>query len=138
MPQTILEPLCQNHSLQGIYRPIGGDPKPDYTALWVILGIFTVIAAVVIGVLLYRNWRKKNCCPIYFAGKVRYARKGETIYDACSSSGFEADWLLDQKYDLGHKGYRVTGLYIDPDLTIPLDEKQIVKTPVHIYPKIEQ
>ena len=97
------------------------------------LGMIAVIVAL--SVILYRVWRKKNCHPIYFAGKVRYARHGATINDACKLSGYGECWLNNRINDLSTQG-KIVGLYLDADLTIPLDRKQRVTAPIRIYPKI--
>lgn len=105
-----------------------------------IIPFIIVCLAIVItaAVLIYRNWRKKNCHPIYFAGKVKYARKGETVYNACECDFPNFDFLKEQTRRLIEEGHQVKGLYTDPDLTIPLDKQAKVNAPLYIYPKIKK
>ena len=91
----------------------------------VCLAIFITAA-----VLIYRHWRKKNCHPIYFAGKVTYLRKGALLHDA-------ADFITDQTANLKAKGHIVDGIYTDPALTTPLDKGTVVTAPVYLYPKLK-
>ena len=107
-------------------------------ALIIPLAIVLAAAIITVCVLLYRSWVKKNCYPIYFARKVRYARKGETVYNACECSLPSCDFLKEQTQRLIEEGYKIEGLYTDPDLTIPLDKQAKVNAPLYIYPKIEK
>ena len=112
---------------------------PDYTPLWITLGIIGGIAIVSLCIFLYVRWKAHNCHPIYFAGKVRYARHGASIQAACELAvltvGIIECWLDIRARELSVHG-RVAGLYLDADLTIPLDKKAQVTAPIRIYPKI--
>ena len=99
---------------------------------WLIIPLAIVLAAAIITVcvLCYRHWRKKNCHPIYFAGKVTYLRKGALLHEA-------ADFIADQTANLKAKGHVVDGIYTDPALTTPLDKGTVVTAPVYLYPKLK-
>lgn len=112
--------------------------EPNW-ALIIPLAVVFLTAIVTVCMLLYRNWRKNNCYPIYFAGKVKYARKGDTIARACESAAlFENDWITERCHQLDSQGYRISALYTDAAHTKSLDEKQIVTGPVHIFPKLQK
>ena len=98
-----------------------------------IIPFIIVCLAIVItaAVLIYRHWRKKNCYPVYFAGKATYLRKGALLHEA-------AGFIANRKIDLELKGHTVQGLYADPDLTSPLDKQAKINAPLYIYPKIEK
>lgn len=105
---------------------------PDYTPLWIVLVLLAVVGA---GVCAYFFYRKTHYHPVYFAGRVRYARHGSTIYDACLLDALGNSWLDKRVQDLSSQD-KITGLYLDAALTVPLDKQQMVTAPIRIYPKI--
>lgn len=105
------------------------ETRPNW-ALIIPLAIALLVAIITVSVLLYRHWRKKNCHPVYFAGKVTYLRKGALLHDA-------ADFIADQTANLKDKGHVVDGIYTDPALTTPLDKGTVVTAPVYLYPKLK-
>ena len=120
-------------SLGGIYYEV-----PN----WPVIILFAILAIAIITtclVLIYFKWRKNNCCPIYFAGKVKYARKGHTIANACElPSDYGGNWLIVRHRELTAAGFKINGLFSDPALTKPLNKDQIVNGPVHIFPKLQK
>ena len=108
--------------------------EPNWPVI-ILFSIAVIATIIAISVVLYRIWRAKNCHPIYFAGKVRYARHGDSIQAACEMLGGLECWIDEHKKDLSAHG-RIVGLYLDADLTIPLDKKAKVTAPIRIYPKI--
>lgn len=112
----------------------------DLVRNWVILILAVLVFVAIItalSVFIYRRWRKNNCFPIYFAGKVRYAKHGESIQDACSVNSFGDSWLEMVKRAYIPQG-KVVGLYTDSNFEIPLDTRQKVTAPLHIFPKIQK
>lgn len=122
--------VIEIYSSYGVVRT-----RPNWLLIVPII-LVAVAAIIAVSILLYRLWRKKNCHPIYFAGKVRYARHGATINDACNLNGYGECWLNNRIRDLSTQG-KIIGLYLDADLTIPLDRKQRVTSPIRIYPKYQ-
>jgi hypothetical protein len=121
-----------------IYSSRGGviRTRPNW-ALVVPLILVGVAIIVLVAIFLYRKWRAKHCHPIYFAGKVRYARHGDSIQAACEMIGGLECWIDLRKRDLSTHG-RIVELYVDAGLTIPLDKKAKVTAPIRIYPKIQK
>ena len=116
---------------------------PSYTepnwALIIPLAVVLLAVIVTVCILLYRHWRKNNCCPIYFAGKVRYARKGRTIANACElPPAYGDNWLIVRHRELTAAGFKINGLFSDPALTKPLNKDQIVNGPIHVFPKLQK
>ena len=108
--------------------------EPNWPVI-ILFSIGVIAAFIAVSVVLYRVWRKKNCHPIYFAGKVRYARHGATINDACNLNGYGECWLNNRINDLSTQG-KIVGLYLDADLTIPLDRSTVIEKPISVYPKL--
>lgn len=105
------------------------ETRPNWA---LIIPLIAVCIAILItaAILIYRHWRKKNCYPVYFAGKATYLRKGALLHDA-------ADFIADQTANLKAKGHVVDGIYTDPSLTTPLDKGTVVTAPVYLYPKLK-
>ncbi len=119
-----------------IYSSAPIEVVPNWPVI-ILFAIGFVAAAIAVSVVIYRVWRKKICHPIYFAGKVRYARHGSTIYDACLLDALGNSWLDKRAQDLSSQD-KITGLYLDAALTIPLDKSQAVTEPITIYPKLQK
>lgn len=110
------------------------ETRPNW-ALIIPLALALIAVITAVSVILYRKWRNQNCHPICFAGKVRYARHGVSVQAACEMLGGLECWIDLRKRDLSTHG-RIVDLYVDADLTIPLDKKAKVTAPIRIYPKI--
>ncbi len=98
-----------------------------------------LLAAMIVGiVLLYRHFVRTHYLPVRFAGKTKYVEPGLPLKHALTSSVTGNNWLKDRIASLKAAGYRIEGLYLDADLTIPLDENMRVTKPIRIFPKIKQ
>lgn len=125
--------IVEIYSSHGVVRT-----RPNW-ALIIPLAVILLAAVASLSVFLYRRWRKNNCFPIYFAGKVKYARKGQTIAQVCDDSGwFSEDWVLARKRDITGAGHYVLGLFFDANCTIPFNAKKVVDGPIYIFPKIKK
>ena len=97
------------------------------------------LAALIVGIVfLYRYNVRKTRIPVRFAGKTKYVEPGLPLKHALTSSVLHANWLENQIIRLAEDGVRIDGLYLDADLTVPLDENARVKAPIRIFPKIKQ
>ncbi len=98
-----------------------------------------LLAALIVGIVfLYRYNVRKTRIPVRFAGKTKYVEPGLPLKHALTSPVLHANWLENQIIRLAEDGVRIDGLYLDADLTVPLDENARVKAPIRIFPKIKQ
>lgn len=104
--------------------------EPNW-ALIIPVALAVIAVIIVASFLIYRHWRKKNCHPVYFAGKVTYLRKGALLHDA-------SDFIDKQKANLAAQGLKVTALFSDAEQTVPLEMGTVITAPIFIYPKIEK
>lgn len=118
------------------------ETRPNW-ALIIPLAVILLAVLITVCVLLYRKWRRDNCYPIYFAGAVRYAKKGVPLKEAMRVKLWEnslvgvwnSDWLNNEI--VAAKLPPNIALYTDAEFTKPLNREQIVTEPVYIFPKIE-
>ena len=128
-----------HNDLPYLAAKVGGNTTRPNWALINPLAVILFAAIVTVCILLYRHWRKNNYCPVYFAGKVKYVRKGETLERACALSPIYGDnWLIVRHRELTAAGFKINGLFSDPALTKHLNKNQIVNGPVHIFPKLQK
>ena len=110
---------------------------PDYTLLWVFLGILGISAIVAVSILLYRLWQKSHCIPVTLAGKTLYVNPGETFKHANAlTERMGEDWLSRRIKSLESQGFRVEVLFTNSELTAPFDIEKPITTPTHLFPKI--
>lgn len=117
-----------------VYGKTTGTVYETHPNWWLIVPLIVICTAILVSVtafLCYRVWRKKNCLPIYFAGKTTYLRRGSLLHDA-------SDFISEQKADLSAKGLKVTALFADAEQSIPLEMDAVITAPVFIHPKIEK
>ena len=117
-----------------IYNKTSGvvyETRPNWWLIVPLIVFCTTLLVSVTAFLCYRVWRKKNCLPIYFAGKTTYLRRGSLLHDA-------SDFISEQKADLSAKGLKVTALFADAEQSIPLEMDAVITAPVFIHPKIEK
>lgn len=128
--------FVQEYQSKKIY--IGSTPqtRPNWPLI-IPLAIVLIAAIIALSVFLYRRWRKTHCVPVSFAGSVLYVRIGSTFRHANAMSEIMGeDWLTRRLNGLKAQGMCVNGIFTDPNLTKPFDQRKPISAPVHLYPKI--
>lgn len=108
--------------------------EPDYTALWIALAIIGTALFLSTFIFFYNRWEKKNHFTITIIGRTIHVPKNTTIDLVYVDSIPLLRWASIQ---CGKQyGYIYHGLYLDPLLTIPLNENRSVSKPLTLYPKL--
>ena len=141
--------LIVNIAYRGEWRVSPGNPfvqefvnasgkvveRRPHWALILPVAAVLLAAVITVSVILYRRWRAQNCYPIYFAGKVRYGRKGRPIGEALQYSQYGSGcWLTDMLQFYSSKSAE---FYTDAALTKPLNRSAPLSGPLYIFPKNE-